>query len=63
MISISKGKPFHIILVLWLSLQWNIIMILRDMRVQLLQQGLMVLQVTCPSMKAQDTHENIFVVG
>ena len=60
MISIREGKSFHFILVLWLGLRWNI---LGDMRVELLQQGLIVLQVTCSSMKAQDTHENIFVVG
>jgi hypothetical protein len=60
MISISEGKPFHFILVWWLGLLWNI---LGDMRVELLQQGLIVLQVTCLSMKAQDTNENIFVVG
>jgi hypothetical protein len=36
---------------------------LGDRFFELLQQGLIVLQVTCPSMKAQDTHEDIFVVG
>jgi hypothetical protein len=30
---------------------------------ELLQQGLIVLQVTSPSMKAEDTHEDTFVVG
>ncbi len=34
-----------------------------DMSFELLQQGLIVLQVTCPSMKAQDTYEDIFGVG
>jgi hypothetical protein len=39
------------------------------MSFKLLQQGLIALQVTsallltCPSVKAQDTHEDIFVVG
>jgi hypothetical protein len=30
---------------------------------ELLQQGLIVLQVTSPSMKVEYTHEDIFVVG
>jgi hypothetical protein len=60
MISIREGKSFNFILVLWIGLRWNI---LRDTRVEFLKQGLIVLQVTCSSMKAQDTHENIFVVG
>jgi hypothetical protein len=36
---------------------------LGDWFFELLQQGLIVLQVTCQSMTAQDTHEDIFVVG
>jgi hypothetical protein len=60
MISIREGKSFNFILVLWIGLRRNI---LRDTRVEFLKQGLIVLQVTCSSMKAQDTHENIFVVG
>jgi hypothetical protein len=60
MISIREGKSFNFILVLWIVLRRNI---LRDTRVEFLKQGLIVLQVTCSSMKAQDTHENIFVVG
>ncbi len=52
--------PLHTGLVARLAMAGNI---LGDMRVELLQQGLIVLQVTCSSMKAQDTHENIFVVG
>ncbi len=60
-ISIRQGNTFHVILVLRLCLQSNI---LGDMSFELLQQGLIVLQVICPSMKAaQDTHEDIFVVG
>jgi hypothetical protein len=60
MISIREGKSFNFILVLWIGLRWNI---LRDTRVEFLKQGLIVLQITCSSMKAQDTHENIFGVG
>ena len=60
MISIREGKSFNFILVLWIVLRRNI---LRDTRVEFLKQGPIVLQVTCSSMKAQDTHENIFVVG
>ena len=60
MISIREGKSFNFILVLWIVLRRNI---LRDTRVEFLKQGLIVLQVTRSSMKAQDTHENIFVVG
>jgi hypothetical protein len=33
------------------------------MSFELIQQGLIVLEVTCPSMKVQDTHDDIFVVG
>ncbi len=59
MISIRPGYTFHVILVLRLCL--------RSISVgdifELLQQGLIVLQVTSPSMKAEDTHEDIFVVG
>jgi hypothetical protein len=60
MISISQGNMFHVILVFGLCLQSNI---LGDMSFELLQQGLIVLQVTCLRMKAQDTHEDISVVG
>ncbi len=60
MISIRQSKTFHVILVLRLCLQSNIF---GDMSFELLQLGLIVLQVTCPSMKAQDTPEDIFVVG
>jgi hypothetical protein len=60
MISIRQGDTFHVILVLRLCLRSNIFW---DMSFELLQQGLIVLQVTCPSLKAQDTHEDIFVVG
>jgi hypothetical protein len=60
MISIREGKSCNFILVLWIGLRRNI---LRDTRVEFLKQGLIVLQVTCSSMKVQDTHENIFVVG
>ncbi len=60
MISIRQGNTFHIILVLGLCLQSNIF---GDMSFELLQQGLIVLQVTCPNMKEQDTNEDIFVVG
>jgi hypothetical protein len=60
MISIRQGNTFQVILVLRLCLLSNIF---RDMRFELLQQGLIVLQVTCPNMKAQDTHEDIFDVG
>ena len=60
MISIRQGYTFHVILVLRLCLRSNIF---GDMSFELLQQGLIVLQVTSPSIKAQDTHEDIFVVG
>jgi hypothetical protein len=60
MISIRQGNTFHVILVLRLCLRSNIF---GDMSFELLQKGLIVLQVICPSMKAQDTHEDIFVVG
>jgi hypothetical protein len=60
MISIRQGNMFHVILVSRLCLRSNIF---GDMSFELLQQGLIVLQVTCPSMQAQDTHEDIFVVG
>ena len=33
------------------------------MIIELLQQGLVVLQVTCSSMEAQDKHDDILVVG
>ncbi len=60
MISIRQGYTFHVILVLRLSLRSNIF---GDTSFELLQQGLIMLRVTCPSMKAQYTHEDIFVVG
>ncbi len=50
---------FHFILVLRLCL---LSICLGDI-FELLQQGLIVLQVTSPSMKPEDTHEDIFVVG
>jgi hypothetical protein len=60
MISIRQGNTFHVILILRLCLRSNIF---GDMSFELLQQGLIVLQVICLSMKAQDIHEDIFVVG
>jgi hypothetical protein len=60
MISIRQGNTFHVILVLRLCMRSTIF---EDMSFELLQEGLIVLQITCPSMKAQDTHEDIFVVG
>ena len=60
MISISQGIMFHCILVLRVVLRSSVVC---DLIVQLLQQGITVLQVTCPGMKVQDTHEDIFVVG
>ena len=61
MVSISQGNMFHCILVLRLVLRISIVW---DLIVELLQQGLIVLQVTCQGMKVQDTtHEDIFVVG
>ena len=60
MISICQGNTFHSILVVRHSLWYNI---LGDMLFELLQEGLIVLQVTCTSMKSQDTHEDVFVVG
>jgi hypothetical protein len=59
MISICQGNTFHRILVVRHSLWYNI---LGDMLFELLQEGLIVLQVTCTSMKSQDTHEDVFVV-
>ncbi len=59
MISIRQGYTFHVILVLRLCLRSISV---RDI-FKLLQLGLIVLQVTSPSMKAEDTHEDIFVVG
>ena len=59
MISISQSKTFHCILVPRLVLRSSII---GKMIVELLQQGLIVLQVTCSGMEAQDTHEDILVV-
>jgi hypothetical protein len=60
MILISRGNTFHVILVFRLCLQSNIF---GDMSFELLRQGLIVFQVTCQSMKVQDTYEDIFVVG
>ncbi len=60
MISIRQGITFHVILVLRLCLRSNTF---GDMSFELLQQGLIVLQVTCPNMKEQDTLEDILVVG
>ena len=60
MISIYQGNTFHSILVVRHSFWYNI---LGDMLFKLLQEGLIVLQVTCTSMKSQDTHEDVFVVG
>ncbi len=60
MISIIQSNTFHCILVPRLVLRSSII---GEMIVDLLQQGLIVLQVTCSGMEAQDTHEDIFVVG
>ena len=59
MISISQGNTFHCILVLRLVLRSSIV---GDLIVELIQQGLIVLQGTCPGMKAQDAHEDILVV-
>jgi hypothetical protein len=61
MISICQSNTFHCILVLTgrLILRSSII---GEMRVELLQQGLIVLKVTCSGMEAQNTHEDIFVV-
>jgi hypothetical protein len=60
MISISQGNPFNRILVPRLVLRSSII---GEMIVELLQEGLIVLQVTSSGMEAQDTHEDILVVG
>jgi hypothetical protein len=60
MISTSQSNTFHCILVLRLVLRSSII---GEMIVELLQQGLIVLKVTCSGMEVQDTYEDIFVVG
>ena len=60
MISISQSNLFNSILVPRLVLRSRII---GEMIAELLQQGLIVLQVTCSGMEAQDTHEDILVVG
>ena len=60
MISICQGNTFHSILVVRHILRYNIF---GDMLFELLQEGLIVLQVTSTSMKAQDTHEDVFDVG
>ena len=60
MISISQSNLFNRILVPRLVLRSSII---REMIVELLQEGLIVLQVTSSGMEAQDTHEDILVVG
>ncbi len=51
---------FHCILVPRLILRSSTI---GEMIVELLQQGLIVLQVTCSGMEAKDTHEDILGVG
>jgi hypothetical protein len=60
MISISQSNLFNSILVPRLVLRSSII---GKMIVELLQEGLIVLQVTSSGMEAQDTHEDILVVG
>ena len=60
MISISQSNLFNRILVPRLVLRSSII---GEMIVELLQEGLIVLQVTSSGMEAQDTHEDILVVG
>ena len=45
---------------------WGLVMrssTIGEMIIELLQQGLVVLQVTCSGMEAQDKHEDILVVG
>jgi hypothetical protein len=59
MISISQSNTFHCILVMRLVLRSSIT---GDLIVEILQQGLIVLKVSCPVMKAQDAREDIFVV-
>ncbi len=59
MISIRQSNMFHCILVLRLFLRSSIV---GDLIVEVLQQGLIVLKVTCLGMKAQDEDEDIFVV-
>ena len=60
MISISQSNLFNRILVPRLVLRSSII---GEMIVELLQEGVIVLQVTSSGMEAQDTHEDILVVG
>ncbi len=60
MILISQSNMFHCILVL--RLVWGS-SIIGKMIVELFQQGLIVLKVTCSGMEVQDTHEAILVVG
>ena len=60
MISISQSNLFNSILVPRLVLRSSTI---GEMIVELLQEGLIVLQVTSSGMEAQDTHEDILVVG
>ncbi len=60
MISISQSNTFHCILVFRPVLRSSII---GEFIVELVQEGLIVLSITCSGMKAQDTHEDIFVVG
>ncbi len=60
MISISQSNTFHCILaprLVWRSST------IGEIIVELLQQGLIVLQVSCSGMEAQDTREDILVVG
>ena len=49
------------------SLTWQRLVLrsstIGEMIIELLQQGLVVLQVTRTGMEAQDTHEDILVVG
>ncbi len=60
MISISPSNLFNRILVPRLVLRSSIN---GEMIVELLKEGLIVLQVTSSGMEAQDTHEDILVVG
>jgi hypothetical protein len=55
MISIRQGNTFNVILVLRLCLRSNIF---GDMSFELLEQGLIVLQVTCP-MRRLPAHRRI----
>ncbi len=59
LVSISKGKTCHVILVFKFRLGLRSI-IFWDMSVELLQQDRILIS---PSMKVKDSHEDIFVVG